>query len=105
MSSSRNNLQMNRPTAKSIDELDLVTQLVVKEILKDFEVVYVYGSRFRGNWRYDSDFDIAVPLPNAFQRIIKEREYSNKLGVKIELSDIGYYKRNPSGGLKIERHE
>jgi len=97
--------RMNQPKAEKLEELDLVTQFIVKEILKEYPTVYVFGSRRRGNWRFCSDFDIAINLPNPNERIIKEKEYSDKFGVKIELRDGEFYERNPTDGLKIERND
>ena len=54
--------RMNRLRAEKLEDLDLVTQFIVKEVLKDFPIVYVFGSRRRGNWRFCSDFDLAVKL-------------------------------------------
>ena len=56
--------RMNQARAEKLEDFDLVTQFIVKEVLKDFPTVYVFGSRIRVNCRFCSDFDIAVKLIN-----------------------------------------
>lgn len=97
--------RMNRPRAEKLEDLDLVTQLIAKEFLKEFTVIYVCDSRMRGDWRYCSDFDFAVDMPNAYERKQKQDEYSNKFGVKIDLMDSEFIERLPTRGLKIERND
>ncbi len=87
--------------ANSYEELDLVTKFIVRELLKEYDYLYVFGSRFKGGWRYCSDFDIAVPYSDNLA--LKAKEYSLKFGVMVELRNSSFFETNEGQGLKIEK--
>ena len=87
--------------AERLEDLPLVAQVIAKDLKERFSEVYIHGSRWRGGWRYCSDFDFAVSplLPSEVHAL--QDEYSNKYGVKIEFRDSAYFRANESQGLKL----
>ena len=95
--------RVNKGEAKSIKDLDLTTQFLVNEILLDFPYVWVFGSRWKGNYSFCSDFDFAIPIRNP--KIINkiEIEFRNKYGLNIEFRAAEFYDQVQNMGIKIKR--
>jgi len=92
----------NSKGANSFEELGLVAKLIAEELLSEYKYIYVFGSRWKGNWRYCSDFDFGIP-ENIEIISQKATEYSKKFGVKIEFRNSYFFEQNPDQGLKLNR--
>lgn len=93
----------NSKGANSFEELGLVAKLITMKLLTEYEYIFIFGSRWKGNWRYCSDFDFAIPENNLELIPQKATEYSKNFGVKIEFRNSYFFKQNPGQGLKINK--
>lgn len=69
---------------------DPILAEIVDRVVAAFhpEAVYLFGSRARGDWRADSDYDLLMVLPDDFGRKIhpfEAYEATRGLGVPVEL--------------------
>jgi len=92
----------NTKGATRLEELGLVARWIAQEILRDYDYLYVFGSRYKGGWRYCSDFDYAVPEKEPATLIQKAKDYSLKFGVMVELRSSEFYEKNEGQGLRID---
>ena len=88
--------------AESISDLDAVTRLIVRYLLKKHSYVWVYGSRHRGTWNFCSDFDFALPV-NIDDSISLTNKYSNFFGVSIDIIGSDSFDGGLRKGLKIKK--
>ena len=93
----------NRLKVEKYDDLSISVKCVCAEVLKDYEYLYLFGSRFKGRWRFCSDFDLAVPEENPKLLIGKAEEYSERIGLKIELRNSRFFEKNCLEGFRIDR--
>lgn len=87
---------------KNYYDLDLVTRLIGKELVEKFKNVWVIGSRSRGDYKYSSDFDFAIPQDSLSKRHLNELQddLMNRYGVVVDLRQNNYYDLN-NKGIKI----
>lgn len=91
--------------ANNVGDLDVVTRLIALALLKDYPYVHVFGSRFNGGWRFQSDFDFAVPEEDYLALRALAAALSVGFGVAIELRHSQYYDTYPGNSLQINRGE
>lgn len=78
-----------------------IVSAAVRRVLPDSDVIYVFGSRARGDARADSDLDLAVLLAaplTPLRRFQAQRELSVALGLDVDLVDL----RDASSVLRSE---
>ena len=55
----------------------------IRPVRNEIAALYLFGSRARGDWRPDSDFDVLVIVPERKQAL-KDRQYDAVVDVNIE---------------------
>lgn len=101
--SGNNPFVSEKKTISSANELGVVAKLIALELLQTYDYVHVLGSRFKGGWRFQSDFDFAVADEDCFARRAFAESISKAFGVAVELRHCEYYDVTPEKSLRINR--
>lgn len=90
----------------SYEDLGIVAKMIGKRMMEDFQEVWIFGSRSRGNYQYHSDFDFAVvdgveTLEFYEKMKLKQKQYTEEFGVKVDIRK-GFYFKNYNKGIKMQ---